>query len=119
MQRWAKRYNVDFARNPYSKLFDFSELDRGALVAIEDGRGDEYVTTIFAAIWARPPDLSQRSVLIDIMQGAGFDAPRLMERANAQDVIARFEAETGGRARGVRCTNHVRWQSNVFRQRPS
>jgi 2-hydroxychromene-2-carboxylate isomerase len=102
LQRWAKRYNVDFARNPYSKSFDFSELDRGALVAIEDGRGDEYVTTVFAAIWGRPADLCQRSVLIDIMQGAGFDAPRLIERANAQDVIARFEAETKAAAeRGV------------------
>jgi 2-hydroxychromene-2-carboxylate isomerase len=60
------------------------------------------VTTVFAAIWGRPADLSQRSVLIEIMQAAGFDAPRLIERANAQDVIARFEAETKAAAeRGV------------------
>ena len=58
LQRWTKRYNVDFARNPHSKSFDFAELDRGALVAIEDGRGAEYVTAVFAAIWAKPVDLS-------------------------------------------------------------
>jgi 2-hydroxychromene-2-carboxylate isomerase len=65
LQRWTRRYKVDFARNPYSKTFDFAELDRGALVAIEDGRGAEYVTAVFVAIWCKPEDLSQRSVLID------------------------------------------------------
>ena len=54
LQRWTRRYNVDFARNPHSKSFDFAELDRGALVAIEDGRGAEYVTAVFAAIWGKP-----------------------------------------------------------------
>lgn len=102
LQRWTKRYDVEFSRNPYSKSFDFAELDRGALVAIEDGRSAEYVTTVFAAIWGRPADLSQRSVLIDILERAGFDAPRLVERANAEDIIARLDTETKAAAeRGV------------------
>ena len=37
LQRWSRRYQVDFARNPNSKSFDFAELDRAALMAIEDG----------------------------------------------------------------------------------
>ena len=41
LQRWVKRYKVDFARNPNSKDFDFAELDRGALVAIEPSPRDE------------------------------------------------------------------------------
>jgi len=94
LQRWVKRYKVDFFRNPHSKSFDFAELDRGALVAIEDGRGAEYVTAIFAAIWGQPEDLSQRSVLIDVLRRAGFDAQRLLERASADPVIAQLEAET-------------------------
>ena len=63
LQRWTRRYNVEFARNPHSKSFDFAKLDNAALVAIEDGRGAEYVTAVFAAIWGRPVDLSQPSVL--------------------------------------------------------
>jgi 2-hydroxychromene-2-carboxylate isomerase len=94
LQRWVKRYKVDFSRNPHSKSFDFAELDRGALVAIEDGRGAEYVTAIFAAIWGKPDDLSQRSVLIDVLRRAGFDAQRLLERASADPVIAQLDAET-------------------------
>ena len=102
LQRWTKRYNVEFARNPYSRSFDFAALDRGALVAIEDGRGAEYVTTVFAAIWSRQADLSQRSVLIDILEKAGFDAAALVERANAEAIIARLDAETKAAAeRGV------------------
>ena len=32
LQRWVKRYKVDFGRNPHSKSFDFAELGRAALV---------------------------------------------------------------------------------------
>ena len=82
--------------------FDFAELDRGALVAIEDGRGAEYVTAVFGAIWGKPEDLSQRSVLIDVLSRAGFDANRLLERASADTIIARLVAETKAAAeRGV------------------
>jgi 2-hydroxychromene-2-carboxylate isomerase len=102
LQRWTRRYKVDFARNPHSKSFDFAELDRGALVAIEDGRGAEYVTAVFAAIWGKPEDLSQRSVLIDVLERADFDAQRLLDRASTGSMIAQLEAETKAAAeRGV------------------
>jgi 2-hydroxychromene-2-carboxylate isomerase len=84
------------------KTFDFAELDRGALVAIEDGRGAEYVTAVFAAIWGKPEDLSQRSVLIDVLERADFDAQRLLDRASTGSMIAQLEAETKAAAeRGV------------------
>jgi 2-hydroxychromene-2-carboxylate isomerase len=102
LQRWTQRYNVEFARNPYAKSLDFAALDRGALVAIEDGRGADYVTAVFAAIWGRPADLSQRSVLIDTLERAGLDASALVERANTEAVVARLDAETKAAAeRGV------------------
>jgi 2-hydroxychromene-2-carboxylate isomerase len=102
LQRWTKRYTVDFSRNPNSKSFDLAELDRGALVAIEDGRGAKYVTAVFAAIWGKPEDLSQRSVLIDVLNRAGVDAERLLERASADTMIAKLQSETKAAAeRGV------------------
>jgi 2-hydroxychromene-2-carboxylate isomerase len=102
LQRWTKRYNVDFARNPHSRSFDFAELDRGALVAIADGRGAEYVTAVFSGIWAKQANLSQRSVLTDILNRAGFDAPLLLERASTEDVTAKLDSETQAAAtRGV------------------
>jgi len=102
LQRWTRRYNVGFARNSHSKSFDFAELDRGALVAIADGRGAEYVNAIFAAIWGSPVDLSRRSVLIDVLDGAGFDARSLIQRAATEDIAAKLETETNAAAeRGV------------------
>ena len=102
LQRWTRRYKVDFARNPHSKSFDFAEFGRGALVAVEDGRGAEYVTAVFGAIWGKPEDLSQRSVLIDVLSRADFNASGLLERASADTIIARLDAETKAAAeRGV------------------
>ena len=102
LARWTRRYKVEFARNPHSKSFDFAELERGALVAIEDGRGAECVTAITGAIWGRPADLSQRSVLIDVLAGAGLDGARLLERASAADIVAKQDTETKAAAtRGV------------------
>lgn len=102
LQRWVKRYKVEFSRNPHSKSFDFAELDRGALVAIEDGRGAEYVKVVFAAIWGKPEDLSQRPVLIDVLSRAGFDGERLLERAGTEAVITRLDTDTKAAAeRGV------------------
>jgi 2-hydroxychromene-2-carboxylate isomerase len=102
LQRWVKRYEVDFSRNPNSKSFDFAELDRGALVAIEDGRGAEYVSAIFAAIWAQQEDLSQRSVLTDVLRRAGFDGQRLLERASAEAAIFQLDDQTKAAAeRGI------------------
>ena len=102
LKRWVKRYNVDFARNPNSKSFDFAELDRAALVAIADGRGAAYVTAIFAAIWGKPEDLSQRTVLQAVLSRAGFDSKHLLERANAETITAQLDAATNAAAeRGV------------------
>jgi 2-hydroxychromene-2-carboxylate isomerase len=102
LQRWIKRYNVDFSRNPHSKSFDYAELDRAALVAIEDGRGAEYVTAVFTAIWGKPVDLSQRAVLSEVLEKAGFNAPQLIQRASHAGIVAKLEAETKAAAeRGV------------------
>ena len=102
LQRWVGRYKVDFSRNPHSKSFDYAELSRGALVAIEDGRGAEYATAVFAAIWGKSEDLSRRSVLLEVLGGAGFDGERLLGRASADAAIARLEVETNAAAeRGI------------------
>jgi 2-hydroxychromene-2-carboxylate isomerase len=102
LQRWTKRYNVDFSRNPHSRSIDYAELDRAVLVAIEDGRGAEYVTAVFTAIWGKPVDLSQRAVLSEVLEKAGFNAPQLIQRASHAGIVAKLEAETRAAAeRGV------------------
>jgi 2-hydroxychromene-2-carboxylate isomerase len=102
LQRWVKRYRVEFGRSSSFRAFDFAELDRGALVAIADGRGFDYVTAVFAAVWGRAIDLSQRPALIDVLDKAGFDGKRLLERAGAADMAAKLDDDTKAAAeRGV------------------
>ncbi len=102
LQRWPMRYNVDFSRNPHLKSFDYAELDRAVLVAVEDGLGAEYVTAVFTAIWGKPVDLSQRAVLSEVLEKAGFNAPQLIQRASHAGIVAKLEAETKAAAeRGV------------------
>ena len=102
LQRWARNYQVSFAPNPYWTSIDFAELDRGALVAVDEARGADYVNAIYGAIWGDPVDLSQRPVLIGVLDRADFGSSLLLERANSVEYIAKLEKNTNAAAkRGV------------------
>jgi len=102
LQRWAKSYRVSFAPNPYWKSIDFPALDRGALVAVDEGRGADYVNAIYRAIWGEPEDLSQRPALIGVLDRAGFGGAHLLGRASSVEYIAKLKKNTGAAAeRGV------------------
>ena len=81
LERWAKRCQVAFAPNPAWPRIDFAELGRGALVALDEGRGADYVAAIFRAIWGEAADLSLRPKLMDVLAHAKLDGDRLF---NAQ-----------------------------------
>jgi 2-hydroxychromene-2-carboxylate isomerase len=102
LQRWAKRYQVDFAPNPFWQTIDFPELGRGALAAIDDGCGGDYVTAIFRAIWGEAADLSQRLKLLDVLAGAKIDGARLLQGAATPEYSAKLAKNTVDAAeRGV------------------
>jgi 2-hydroxychromene-2-carboxylate isomerase len=102
LQRWAKSYQVSFAPNPYWKNIDFAALGRGALVAVDAGRDADYVNATYCAIWGDPVDLSQRPVLMQVLDKAGFDGAHLLERAGSAELIAKLENNTRAAAeRGV------------------
>jgi 2-hydroxychromene-2-carboxylate isomerase len=102
LQRWARLYQVDFAATPYWQHIDFPELGRGALVAIDEGRGADYVKAVYAALFGQPLDLSRRAVLLGVLDRAGFAGARLLERAAAPEFAARLESNTAAAAeRGV------------------
>lgn len=102
LQRWAKRYQVTFAPNPAWQRIDFAELGRCALVALDDGRGADYVATIFRAVWGDAVDLAHRPKLIEVLAGAKFDGDRLLQRAAMPQYSARLKETTAAAAeRGV------------------
>jgi 2-hydroxychromene-2-carboxylate isomerase len=102
LQRWATRYQVQFRPNPFWQSIDFPELGRGALVAIDEERGADYVTAIFKAIWGEAADLSQRSKLLDVLAGARIEGTRVLQRAATPEYAAKLEKHTAAAAqRGV------------------
>jgi 2-hydroxychromene-2-carboxylate isomerase len=94
IHRWAKSYCVDFAPNPNWRNIDFAELGRGAIAAREEGREADYVNAIYPALYGRPRDLSQHSELVDVLERAGFDGARLLERAKSAECIASLDGNT-------------------------
>jgi 2-hydroxychromene-2-carboxylate isomerase len=82
--------------------FDYAELGRGALVAIEQGRGAAYVDAVFPAVWADTIDLAEQPVLIGLLDRAGFDGAHLLETASRQEYAAKLDQSTAAAAeRGV------------------
>ena len=81
IQRWAARYRVPFKRNPHLRSFDHDLLRRAALAAIEQGRGDIYVETVYGALWAGDADLSVRPNLTAVLDQAGLDGESLLKVA--------------------------------------
>jgi 2-hydroxychromene-2-carboxylate isomerase len=102
LQRWATRYQVSYAPTPYWPSIDFAELSRGALVALDEGRGADYVDAVYLAVHGNPVNLGQRSELIRTLNAAGFDGVRLLDRAKSADYATRLEENTSEAAqRGV------------------
>ena len=79
-----------------------ARLGDAVLVAVDEGRGAEYVKAIYGAIWGAPVDLSQRPVLIGVLDRADFGSSLLLERANSVEYISKLEENTNAAAkRGV------------------
>jgi 2-hydroxychromene-2-carboxylate isomerase len=92
--RWAGRYQVKFTPSPYWQGIDFGELGRGALAAIDQGRGAAYVDAVWAALYGEALDLGQRPVLLRVLGQAGFDGAALLQLASGTDCAARLRENT-------------------------
>ncbi len=102
ISRWATRYKVPFERNPHRRNFDYALFGRGALVAIDEGRGANYVDLIFRALFAGEQDLADTAVFARLVDQAGLDGAALIRAASDAELIARLEKQTAAAAeRGV------------------
>jgi 2-hydroxychromene-2-carboxylate isomerase len=99
---WAARYKVPFRRNPNLRSFDYAALGRGALVAIDQGRGADYVDAVYRAIWAGEQNLADTTVLAGLLDQAGFDGAMLPREAAGAEYVERLDRQTSEAAeRGV------------------
>jgi 2-hydroxychromene-2-carboxylate isomerase len=100
--RWAARYGVKLARNPKLRDFDHNRLRQAALVAGEQGRAADFVHAMLRACWADTIDLTEETLLIGLLDQAGFEGARLLQQAAAPEYAAKLDTATKTAAeRGV------------------
>jgi len=94
LQRWAKVYGVDFAPNPFWQTIDFALLGRGMLAALDEGKGADYIGAVYPAVYGAPIDLGQRGQFVGVLEKAGLDGARLLERAKSPAYAAKLDENT-------------------------
>jgi 2-hydroxychromene-2-carboxylate isomerase len=91
LKRWAARYRVPFNPHPQLRDFDYAELDRGAIVASEQGRAQQYVHGVMRAIFGEPVDLTDRAALIALLDDLGLEGAELLETAAGPKYVVQLE----------------------------
>ena len=91
--RWARRYGIEYNRNPKFPLNTLKAL-RLAVVAQQDGVFDQVHDALFDASFVRQLDLDDDVVLAKIMQAAGLDQEATLARIGEQSVKDEVKANT-------------------------
>ena len=85
-RRFLERHGItDFRRNPFFPVNTLA-LMRGAVAAQHEGCFDGYVEVIFHNMWSEPKKLDEPEVIRAVLAEHGFDAGRLLERAQSPEV---------------------------------
>ena len=92
-QRYAKSYGVPMKFNPFFPINTMT-LMRGAVALLDDPRFDEYLDTVFTAIWVDEQDMGQPDVVARVLAKAGFDAQALLVRCGEDAVKEKLKANT-------------------------
>ena len=85
LERWAKRYGVPFAANPFSFRSNTLRLMRGATACQRLGTFEPYHRSVFDAVWGTPQDLGEEAVFRRLLDGAGIDPERLLRAIDDED----------------------------------
>lgn len=88
---FAERYDVPFELNPFFPI-NTLVLMRGAVFAQQEGFLDRYSDAIFDAMWGRPQNMADPSVIGHVLQGADLDVKRIV--AATQDVQVKEKLKT-------------------------
>lgn len=91
--RWASHYGVVYNRNPKFPQNTLKAL-RLAIVAQHDGVFDQVHDELFAAMFVHGSDMSDDTVLADIMNTAGLDESATFPRLADQSVKDELKANT-------------------------
>jgi 2-hydroxychromene-2-carboxylate isomerase len=85
-RRFLLRHGItDYRRNPHFPVNTLA-LMRGAVAAQHEGCFERYVDVMYRNMWSEPKKLDDPEVIRSVLDGNGFDAGRLLERAQSPEV---------------------------------
>ena len=93
-RRFLARHGVaDFRHNPFFPVNTLA-LMRGAVAARQEGCFDRYVEVVFRNMWSEPKKMDDPEVIRAVLEENGFDAGRLLERAQSAEVKQELVRDT-------------------------
>ena len=93
LQRWRDRRGLALHLHPRFWPFDSSLADRTVLAVADAGADpDPLLGRIFAGVFERELDLSDRAVLFTLLREAVHDADRVLARADGEPCCAAYES---------------------------
>ncbi|MFA5679090.1 MAG: 2-hydroxychromene-2-carboxylate isomerase [Pseudomonas sp.] len=92
-QRFANRYAVPFAHNPFFPI-NTMQLMRGAAAYLGTDTFLPYVDAVFQAMWIDGKDMGNPEVVAEVLGGKGFDLAELMQKINDPEVKDRLRQIT-------------------------
>lgn len=92
-RRWADNYSIPYAMNPKFPQNTIKAL-RLALVAQQQGVFELFHQPLFDAMWVKEQDLSDESVLADIVTDAGLSADEMLQKIATDDIKDELKANT-------------------------
>jgi len=93
LTRCAARYGVPFTLNPHFP-FNTVQLMRGAVWAKEQGNLDEYNAVIFKAMWAEEKNLTDLSVLAELLESIDINPDEFGAVISAQEIKDKLRTNT-------------------------
>ena len=77
--RFAKRYGVPMAFNPYFPINTLA-LMRGAAGYLDSDAFQPYLRAVFEAIWVRQQNLGKPEIVAEVLSAAGLDIEEAVKR---------------------------------------
>jgi 2-hydroxychromene-2-carboxylate isomerase len=95
LARFARRYGVPLRFNPHFPINTLA-LMRGAVgVQLrQPGRFDEFVSTVYRAMWVAGLDMSDPTVVGEALGKSGFDPQSILELSADPEIKAALKANT-------------------------
>jgi 2-hydroxychromene-2-carboxylate isomerase len=93
LERWAKRFNTPFARNPHFPMMTLL-TQRIAVGIVDTPDFERYLAAVFNAAWRDGKNIADKAVLAEVLTAAGLDAAKLLAMADDPANKEKLKANT-------------------------